>query len=218
MSVKDSILSLLSIPASIIGLIVKPFIRFSSICGIVSSVNRAAYYRKRFKKLGKSTLLGKGVSFLNPEDISIGQNCNIQKGCVIESWHFPYLNSYGDITIGNMCDIGEYSHITSINRIIIGDNLLTGRFVLITDNTHGLSDYSDLIIPPVCRKVISKGPVIIGDNVWLGDKVSVLPGVTIGDGAIIAANAVVTHDIPPYSLAAGVPARIIKRHSEKYNQ
>lgn len=218
MSAKDSLLSLLSIPASMMGLVAKPFIRFSSVCKIVSSASRAAYYRRRFKKMGRSTLIGKGVSFLHPEDISIGCHNNIQKGCVIESWHFPKLKNKGEITIGNMCDIGEYSHITAINKITIGDHLLTGRFVLITDNTHGLTDNSELDLPPVLRTVISKGPVVIGKNVWLADKVSVMPGVTIGDGAIIAANAVVTHDIPPYSLAAGVPARIIKKCSVNMNQ
>ena len=55
-----------------------------------------------------------------------------------------------------------------------------------------------------------KGPVVIGNNVWLADKVSVMPGVTIGDGAIVAANAVVTKDVPPYALVAGIPAKVIK--------
>ena len=165
--------------------------------------------------MGKSTLIGRGVSFLHPESISVGCYSNIQKGCVIESWHFSSFDNNAEITIGNMCDIGEYSHITSINKVVIGDNLLTGRFVLITDNSHGLTECSELNLPPALRTVISKGPVIIGKDVWLGDKVSVMPGVTIGDGAIIAANSVVTHDIPAYTMAAGVPARIIKSFSEK---
>ena len=68
-----------------------------------------------------------------------------------------------------------------------------------------------LHIPPIKRPIYSKGPVIIGDNVWIGDKATILPGVTIGDGAVIAANAVVTKDVPAFCVAAGNPARIIKK-------
>jgi acetyltransferase-like isoleucine patch superfamily enzyme len=65
---------------------------------------------------------------------------------------------------------------------------------------------------PIKRSLFSKGPVIIGDNVWIGDKATILPGVSIGNGAVIAANAVVTKDVPAYSVAAGNPARIIKQN------
>ena len=65
-------------------------------------------------------------------------------------------------------------------------------------------------ISPYCRPLISKGPVIIEDNVWIGEKVSIMPGVHIGFGAIIAANAVVTTDIPSYCVVGGIPAKIIK--------
>ena len=65
-------------------------------------------------------------------------------------------------------------------------------------------------MPPAERPLSSKGRVAIGKNVWLGANVCVLPGVNIGDGVTIAAGSVVTHDIPSYSMAAGVPARIIK--------
>ena len=129
---------------------------------------------------------------------------------MIESWHVPHQEHPGEIVIGDGCSIGEYTHITATNRIEIGNNLLTGRFVLITDNTHGRTDGTDLDIRPGEREVLSKGPVIIGNNVWLADRVCVMPGVKIGDGAIVAANAVVTQDVPAYTIVAGVPARIIK--------
>lgn len=106
-------------------------------------------------------------------------------------------------------------HITAINRITIGNDVLTGRWVTITDNSHGDTDYSTLQMRPVSRPLISKGPVLIGNNVWIGDKVTILPGVTIGEGAVIAANAVVTKDIPAYSVAVGNPARVIKQHKNE---
>ena len=89
--------------------------------------------------------------------------------------------------------------------------MLTGKWVTISDNNHGGTDLEDLKINPQDRELISKGIVRIFDNVFLGDKSTVLSGVTIGEGAVIAANSVVTHDIPPYCVAAGVPAKIIKR-------
>jgi acetyltransferase-like isoleucine patch superfamily enzyme len=98
-----------------------------------------------------------------------------------------------------------------VNKIIIGNNLLTGKWVTITDNAHGTTDKEALLSPPIERLLSSKGPVIIGNNVWIGDKATILPGVTIGDGAIIGANAVVTKDVPPYSVVVGNPARIIKK-------
>ena len=63
---------------------------------------------------------------------------------------------------------------------------------------------------PIKRDIVSKGAVIIGKNVWVGDKVSIMPNVRIGDGAIIAANSVVTKDVPPYSIVGGNPAKVIK--------
>ena len=63
---------------------------------------------------------------------------------------------------------------------------------------------------PLKRPLVSKGGVVIGDNVWICDNVCILSGVTIGNGAVVAANAVVTHDVPPYTMVAGVPAKVIK--------
>ena len=115
------------------------------------------------------------------------------------------------LIIGKQCCFGDFNHVTCVNKISIGDYLLTGKWVTITDNSHGLSGMDIQKYPPIERPLYSKGPVIIGNNVWIGDKATILPGVTIGDGAIIGANAVVTKDVPPYSVVAGNPARIIKK-------
>ena len=93
---------------------------------------------------------------------------------------------------------------------MIGNGVLTGRFVLITDNAHGGTAKEELVIAPASRTIVSKGEVVIGNNVWLGDKVTILPGIHIGDGAVIGANSVVTKNIPAYAVACGNPARIIK--------
>ncbi|MCR4798924.1 MAG: acyltransferase [Bacteroidales bacterium] len=147
------------------------------------------------------------------KNITIGEYTIIQSHSILGCWvkygeqKFPNAS----ITIGNQCSIGEYNHITACNRITIGDGVLTGRFVYIGDNSHGELSVEDANIPPAKRLLKSKGEVIIGNNVWLGDKVAVLAGVHIGNNVIVAANAVVTKDIPDNCMVAGVPGKIIKR-------
>jgi len=147
------------------------------------------------------------------KNIRIGHNTSIQGHVVLGCW-----TQYGDnqffnpsIIIGSHCNIGEYNQITACNGITIGDGLLTGRFVYIGDNSHGGLTREEAPIPPVKRKLFSKGEIRIGNNVWIGDKVTILAGVTIGDNVIIGANSVVTHDLPNNCVAAGVPARVLKK-------
>lgn len=143
--------------------------------------------------------------------IHIGSNTRIQSHSVLECW-----GEYGNqsfeptIKIGDNCKIGEYFHLTACRGITIGNGLLTGRFVLITDNSHGRLSLDNADIPPTKRQLESKGEIVIGNNVWIGDKVTILSGVKIGDNVIIGANSVVTKDIPSNSLAGGIPAVILK--------
>ena len=147
------------------------------------------------------------------KNISIGDYTTIGGNSILGCWveygqqQFPNAS----ITIGNYCSIGEYNHITACDKITIGDGLLTGRYVIISDNSHGGLSEEEAEIAPQKRDLKSKGEVVIGNNVWLGDKVAVLSGVHIGNNVIVAANAVVTKDIPDNSVVAGVPARIINK-------
>ena len=145
------------------------------------------------------------------KSITIGDYTSIQSHSVLGCWE-----KYGDqqfspsIIIGNHCSIGEYNHITACNKITIGDGLLTGRYVYIGDNAHGGLSWKEAEIPPAQRHLTSKGEVRIGQNVWIGDKATILAGVHIGDNVIVAANAVVTKDVQSNSIVAGVPAVVIK--------
>ena len=144
--------------------------------------------------------------------ISIGNDTTIQSHFILGCWaKYGNQKFTPSIVIGNHCHIGDYCHITACNKIIIGDGLLTGRYVYIGDNSHGSFCDEELKIPPVDRKLQSKGEVVIGDNVWIGDKVTILAGVHIGDTVVIASNAVVTRDILNNTIVAGVPAKIIKK-------
>lgn len=149
--------------------------------------------------------------------IYIGGGTHFDEHSYLTAWEHTCAGDdfHPEINIGENCCFGAWNHITAINKIQIGNNLLTGKWVTITDNSHGETDYDTLHIPPLFRNVTSKGAVIIGDNVWIGDKATILPNVTIGDGAVIAANAVVTKDVPAYSVAAGNPAKIIKQAIKK---
>lgn len=164
---------------------------------------------------GKLAGAGKGCFFHSvaqlhdPQFIHIGNNNSFGRELYLTAW-----GGKADplLTIGSNCSFGAYNHITCANRVEIGDSLLTGKWVTITDNSHGETDKTTLGMRPQERPITSKGPVIIGNNVWIGDKATILPGVTIGDGAVIAANAVVTKDVPAYSVAGGNPMRIIKQN------
>lgn len=162
----------------------------------------------QFKQFGKGSLIAPGVKLYTPKYVSIGKGSSIMSHCIIET--YPTNGHKPQLEIGNNVSLGEFSHITCANKVTIGDGVLTGRFVLITDNSHGKSTKDFANTAPLAREVYSCGPIHIGENVWIGDKVTILPNVTIGKGCIIAANAVVTKDIPEYSVAAGIPAKVIK--------
>jgi len=164
-----------------------------------------------FLEFGEKSFIGNDCTLRGAKYIKIGKETSIGRHGVLTCWDKYRGKSYSpSISIGDNVSIGEYSHITSTNAIHIGSNVLTGRRVTITDNSHGDNTWHDLNIPPIDRDLYSKGPVIIEDNVWIGDKVSIMPGVTVGKGCVIAANSVVTRSLPAYTIAGGVPARILK--------
>lgn len=165
----------------------------------------------QFKLFGPNSVVCPGLNLIGGDKILIGNNVFIGKGCIINAWEQYKGQKFNPkIEIGNGVSIGEFCHLTSILSIKIGNNVLMGRRILISDNSHGNNSIDDLLKPPQERLLYSKGSVIIDDNVWIGDKVCILAGVHIGENSIIGANAVVTKDIPANSIAAGVPAEIVK--------
>lgn len=146
------------------------------------------------------------------KNIFIGDNTVIQSYCILGCWvRYAGATYTPSINIGNNCNIGEHTHITSINKVTIGNGLLTGRYVYIGDNSHGELSWEESSIPPIKRKLVSKGEVVIGNNVWIGDKSTILAGVRIGNNVIVGANSVVTKDVPDNTVVAGTPAKIIKQ-------
>lgn len=189
--------------------------------GAIQRIVRSYWLHFLFKSCHGNVRFGQ-IGLINcPKNIIIGEKTRFGDWIYLTTWNtYLCLDSEGkeqsqhfqpSIKIGSHCSFGAFNHITSINSIIIGDGCLTGKNVTITDNSHGDTDYTSLNIPPIKRPMVSKGPVVIGNNVWIGDKATILPNVIIGDGSVIAANAVVTKDVPAYSIVAGNPAQIIKK-------
>lgn len=126
---------------------------------------------------------------------------------------FPLRNDKPVLVIGADVQLNDSVHIGAAELVEIGDCTLIASRVFITDHSHGeYTEFDQASFPettPAQRPIVAR-PVRIGSNVWLGEQVCVLPGVTIGDGAIVGAHAVVTRDVPPNSIVVGNPARVIK--------
>jgi len=171
----------------------------------------SAWVSKEFKSFGKESRINSFSCLLGGKYISIGEKCFLGKRTALTAWDRHGHDKFTpQITIGNNVSIGDDSHITAINSIKIGSNVLMGKKITITDNAHGINTAKMLSIPPILRPLFSAGPVIIEDGVWIGDKVSILPNVHIGKNTIIGANAVVTKDMPANCVVGGIPAKVIK--------
>jgi lipopolysaccharide O-acetyltransferase len=192
----------------------------------------ASEFKRRFGVLFRRWMLAKRLGcpniVLGPRcflrglaQISIGENFQAAEGLWLEA-----ITSYeGEtfsprIIIGHDVSVSRWSHIGATNRVEIGDGVLIGSKVLITDHSHGR--YRGLSTSPstrpALRPLINDREVVIERNVWLGDNVVVGPGARIGEGSVIGASAVVTGTIPPFTLAAGIPARPLKRFSFDSNE
>lgn len=110
-------------------------------------------------------------------------------------------------------------HIGAIESVTIGDNVLVASGVFISDHSHGQYGIENACSPEVApnKRALYSSPVLIGDNCWIGEKVCILPGVTIGDGSIVGAGSVVTKSLPSNVIAVGNPARVIKRYDASEN-
>ena len=167
-------------------------------------------------KLGnRSIVLGPRCFLRGLSHISIGENFQAAEGLWLEAITANSTQTFTPrIVIGRNVAVSRWSHIAATHRVEIGDGVLIGSRVIITDHNHGSysGPHTSPEIPPVLRSLDCDKEVVIGRNVWLGDGVVVSPGSVIGEGAVIGANAVVTGMIPPFTLAAGVPAKPLKRY------
>jgi len=183
-------------------------------------VIKLVYYLIRTKIIvPKARLIRFPIDIRGKKYVDFGQNISIGRGCRIEA--YPYLTRDCIISFGNNIEINDYVHITGINKISIGDNVLMASKIYISDSNHGSYKGTDSDSHPesVARlRKVSGAPISIEDNVWIGESVSVLSGVTIGRCSVIGANSVVSKDIPPFTIAIGIPAKPIKRFDFNVNR
>lgn len=188
------------------------------------------FYRKMRKKsaeksffshavLGKNAVIHHTAKCENSgqkEQIAIGDHCEI-KGYVCS-------HGNGHISIGKHFFMGGFSYIHAADSVSIGDCVIVSNHVRIMDNNSHPTDpekrmrmslegrlQKDGSISPLWSETLAEyAPVIIEDNVWIGEFAAILKGVTIGKGAVVGCHTVVTKDVPPYSVVAGNPAKVVK--------
>lgn len=204
----------------ILGLIIKQFVKlFSNIFTFqfIQNLNirMNSYYTiwisKQFKEFGNNSGINKPLYLSGGKYITIGNNFHCDHRLRLDA-----IDSYNDqvftpsIVIGNNVTIQKDCHIGAIDKIVIGDNVLMGSKIFISDHSHGDTSFSSIFLPPLARPLISKGPIYIENNVWIGEGSVILSGVTIGENSIIGANSVVTKSVIKNCIVAGNPAKIIK--------
>jgi acetyltransferase-like isoleucine patch superfamily enzyme len=128
----------------------------------------------------------------------LGRRSALESYCCIN-------NAVGDVTIGDYTRIGI--HCTVIGPVCIGSHVNLAQGITVTALNHNFADTTQRID----EQGVSTRPVTIADDVWIGANAVILPGVNVGQHAVVAAGAVVTTDVPPYSVVGGVPAKVLKR-------
>lgn len=169
---------------------------------------RTYWVKQKFKRCGSSLFVGKNIRLVNPQFVVLGKDVALRESC--ELCCNQCLGKEPALFIGDRVSVGKYTCIGCSNSIIIGNDVLIAPFVHITDRSH---KYEDIHVSVIRQGDCSKGPVVIGDECWLGFGVQIMPGVNIGKHCVIAAGSVVTRDIPDYSVAVGNPAKVVKQYN-----
>ena len=164
----------------------------------------------RFSRFGKGSSILKGLIVNHPQGVSIYDKVRIGRNARLSC--YPIKGEYGKIVIKDNCYIGDYFSVITADWVEIEEDVLFASFVTIIAENHGMD--------PECGvkyglQELSGKKVLIKDHCWIGEKVIVMPGVTIGSYSIIGAGSVVTQDIPDYCIAVGNPAKVIKKYSFK---
>lgn len=175
------------------------------------------------KKISYHLQLGENSSLEEPKSISgenyihIGNNTSIGHSAWIAAFDEYLDQSFSpNITIKDNVRIGNYACITAIDEITIADGCLFSEYVYISDHYHGTDPTTNL--SPKDQPLFSKGKVYIGKNTFLGYRVTILSGVTLGQNCVVGSHSVVNKSFPDYSMIAGSPAKLIKIFNFEKNE
>jgi acetyltransferase-like isoleucine patch superfamily enzyme len=153
------------------------------------------YLKIRLKKYFFNSYIHPTVSIQNFGKISIGHNSHIHKNTII----------WADCKIGDVVIIGPHNAVYGI--VEFGNHIMVSAGCVFSGGGHG---FEDTAVPMQHQKNPSKGGIIIADDVWIGSNSTILDGVKVGTGAIVAAGSVVTKNVDPFTIVAGIPAQIIR--------
>lgn len=159
--------------------------------------------RSSFESLGPRSRLSLPIQLEGARRIAIGNHVYLGPGCWLLT-HEPG----GRLEIGDGTSIAGYCVLSAATSVRIGRKVLFARNVYIADHRHGFERGE---VPVIEQEIADLRPVVVEDGAWLGQNVVILPGVTVGRGAVVGANSVVRDDIPPRCVAVGAPASIVRR-------
>ncbi len=161
-----------------------------------------------FHRFGKRSVISLPVRLGGEKSIEIGSKVYLGSNCWIEVMEFDAAKPRPVISIGDGVAISGFCTITAVSKVSIGRGVMIARYVHISDHSH---QFASAEVPIKDQGITKIAPVTIGDGAWIGHGAVICPGVTIGKNAVIGANSVVREDVPDHCVAAGVPARIIRR-------
>jgi acetyltransferase-like isoleucine patch superfamily enzyme len=176
--------------------------------GVVLAERNVRLMYPRCIRSGRSLSLEEGCEIvgLSKKGVVFGNRCTVGRFATIRPTNVLVNEAGEGLKMGNNSNIGPYSWVGCSGYIEIGDNVMMGPRVSLLAENHNF-DRTDI---PMKDQGVTRGFIKIEDDCWLGANCSVLSGVTVGRGSIIATGAVVTKDVPPYSIVGGVPARIMR--------
>lgn len=191
------------------GLFLKPFLKSSA--GIIFLGRRVKVKHAYQLSAGKNLILDDNVSInaLSVNGIKLGNHVSIAGDSILFCTGIIAQKGTG-IIIGDRTGIGARAFIAGQGGVTIGNDVITGPNIQVFSENHNFND-SSLTIK---EQGVTRQPTVIGNNCWLGGGITILAGVTIGDGCVIAAGSVVTKSVPPNSIVAGIPAKVIKTRGE----
>lgn len=174
---------------------------------------RYLYYKAILGSIGSHSYIDHPLRIDGANSIFLGNGVSIKYKSWIASKPLTGAAS-SKLVFEDGCIIGHFNHIYATKSIVFHKNVLTADRVYISDNLHG---YEDIDIPIKSQPIVQNGMIEIGEGSWIGENVCIT-GASIGKHCVIGANAVVTHDIPDYCVAVGVPAKIVKRYNYSTNK
>ncbi len=193
--------------------------------GAIGFFLRKKFYPSIIRKVGRNVTFGKNIILRHPHRIQIGDNVIIDDNCVLDARgntgrgiiigdnvilgrNTMLSMKDGTIQLGENTNIGVNCALQTTTNISIGRNCIIAAYANIV--AGGNHRYDDLNKPIISQGMIQKGGIVIEENVWIGARVTVMDGVKISEGSVIGACALVNNDIPPFSIAYGIPARVVK--------